>query len=271
MRQHLRFVLLFGWCALAPALAPAEEIDYEGREILLSVPDRLPAVGTRAMVVALHGGGGNARFMRSHLNLDRVAARNGFLVAYLNGTQAGRFTPEGMHAWNSGGGCCGQPARAEIDDIAYIEAAVRSLTPRYGINPARVYLTGHSNGAMMAQRLMCDSTLFAAAVTMSGPINPAQTACRNPHPGPILSIHGEADENVPVAGGKGTKGPMQVVREVSFRSEASAKAFFEGAGGHYTIHLVPGADHALAHLDEAITRDEGITLGDTIARQFGLE
>ncbi len=268
--QSAFFVVLAALFALQPGAALAVDESFGGRDIILTVPTHLPPEGQRAMVVALHGGGGNARFMQSHLGMDAVAEKNGFLVAYLNGTHAARLLPGGMHAWNSGGDCCGEPFEQKIDDVAYIRDAVSYLTQKYGIDPARIYVTGHSNGAMMAQLMLCETDLFRAGVTMSGPVNPDVTSCPAARGKKLLSIHGEQDENVPIAGGKGTKGPMHVREDVLWRSEASAQALFEQSGASYTLFVVPGADHGLEHMDAAIQKSEGISLAEKAARFLGL-
>ncbi len=46
---------------------------FDGRDMILYVPSRLPPQGQRGMVVALHGGGGNAQFIQDHLKMDGVA------------------------------------------------------------------------------------------------------------------------------------------------------------------------------------------------------
>ena len=120
--------------ALGPssAIAPGRFIElYDGRDVLVFVPPKLPAGGARALVIVLHGGGGNATSI------------------------------EGAGA----------------------EAGLR-------IDPARVFGMGHSNGAMMMMRLMCDTTIFAAAVSVSGPLNVPVRSCPGARGRQILSIHG---------------------------------------------------------------------------------
>ena len=222
------------------------------------------------MLVALHGGGGNARFMKEHLNIDAVAEKDEFIVAYLNGSPAMRVMTNRMFAWNSGNGCCGQAAETNADDVGYIHDAVAYLAQKYGVDPQRIYVTGHSNGAMMAQKMLCMTDVFTAGVTMSGPLANDVTQCPAAKGRRILAIHGAADENVPLAGGIGTKGP-QKAKEIPYRSEASAKALFEQSGASYTLEVVPDTDHALEHLDAAITKTQGVSIAQKIAKFLGLD
>jgi polyhydroxybutyrate depolymerase len=243
---------------------------YGGRDMLVYVPSPPPPKGTAALVVVLHGGLGNAERIESGgsergMDMDAVAERNGFLVAYLNGTPVTRFSTR-MLGWNAGGGCCGQAAINNVDDVRYIRAAIDYLAGKYGIDRDRVYGVGHSNGAMMTARMLCETTLYAAGVTISGPLNLGVTSCPAASGRRILAIHGAKDENVPVAGGRGTRG----LSRVAYTSEAHARQVFTSSGASYELDIVEGADHSLAHIDAAIHRTEGISLAETCARFFGL-
>ncbi len=253
------------------ASANALHVSFGGRDMLVYVPARLPPVGRRALVVVLHGAGGNAERIESAasesaLDMDPVADAGGFIVAYLNGTTLSPFFGSDALGWNSGGGCCGLPARSGVDDIAYIEGAVSDLSTRFGIDPARVYGIGHSNGAMMTARVVCEAGVFAAAIPISGPLDIDGDRCPAARGRRILAIHGADDENVPLAGGFGTKG----IAKIAFQSEARSRAIFIAAGASYDLDVVPGADHALANIDATVTRIEGRSIAEKAARFFGL-
>lgn len=246
-------------------------ITVGGREVIVYTPAHLQPSGSRAMVVVMHGGLGNAariaeRQSESGLNMDAVADHDGFIVAYLNGTPATRMMGDRMLAWNAGGDCCGQPAINGVDDVAYIESAVSDLAGRYGVEHDRVFGMGHSNGAMMAQRLVCETTVFAAVVAISGPLNLDTAHCSAAAGRRVLAIHGANDENVPIQGGRGSKG----LSGVAFKSEAYAKQVITASGGAYTLQVVPGADHMLDHIEAAIRSAEGVSIADKAARFFGL-
>lgn len=143
------------------------------------------------LVVMLHGGFGSAARAERSYHWDEQATAARFVVAY----------PDGLHhAWNAGGGCCGVPGRQGTDDVAFITAMVAAIAREVPIDPDRVYATGISNGGMMAYRLACDTTIFAAigpdSATMLGP-------CRSPAPLSVIHIHGTADRNIPYRGGPG--------------------------------------------------------------------
>ena len=164
------------------------------------------------LVVVLHGGFGTGAGAEAAYRWDAVADREGFVVLY----------PDGLRrAWNAGG-CCGEPHARGVDDVAFIETAIRATARAYATDPARLYVTGISNGGMMAYRLACESALPIAAIA---PVAATLTvACEHPQHVSVLHVHGLADRNVPVGGGVGNG----FVR-VSYRPVASALAVFRTA------------------------------------------
>lgn len=264
--------LFFLSCLPAAAFAAGAVSDsYGGRDMLLHVPEQLPPEGARALVLVLHGGLGQASRIEgdgreSGMSMDAVADKYGFVVAYLNGTPVTRFLGGKFKGWNAGGGCCGQPYRKNIDDVGYITGAVEYLEKKYGVNPGKVYSIGHSNGAIMTQRMLCETTVLAAGVAVSGPLNLDDAACPGAKGHRILAIHGTYDKNVPVSGGHGTQG----ISGVDFRSEAWSKEAFTKAGAHYELKLV-AADHNLGNIDAALQQADGLSLAEEAARFFGLD
>lgn len=270
--QGLACVLLILGTSITSVFAGGAVTDgYGGRDMIVYVPSQMPPVGSRALVVVLHGGLGNAQrleSMRSErgLNMDATAEKYGFIVAYLNGTPVTRFFGSKVLGWNAGGGCCGQSAANNIDDVGYISDAVKYLTDKYGIDRRRVFGMGHSNGAMMSQRLICETSVFAAVVAVSGPLNQVTDHCPAAPGRRVLAIHGADDENVPVAGGRGTKG----LSGVAYSSESRAEHVFVSSGGSYTLDVVAGADHSLDHIDAQLVHIEGRSVAEKSADFFGL-
>jgi polyhydroxybutyrate depolymerase len=245
--------------------------NYEGRSLIVYVPSRLPAPGTRALVVVLHGGLGNAQRIESGqsengLNMDTVAEKTGFIVAYLNGTPVTRRFGADMLGWNAGGGCCGQPAEKNVDDVGYIQSVVEHLAGQYGVDQSRIYGMGHSNGGMMTQRVMCETGIYAAAVSISGPLNFEGANCSAARGKRILAIHGTEDENVPIAGGRGTKG----ISGATYNSEERTRLIFISSGASYNLLVVKGADHKLDHIEDAIRQTEGVSIAEKVSQYFGL-
>ena len=155
--------------------------------------------GPYPLVVLMHGGGGNARQAMSAYRMNEVADREGFLVAYPDGS--GRRDGV-LLTWNAGN-CCGYAMDRGVDDVAFIRAMVAQIDRDYGVDRSRVYATGMSNGAMMAYRLGCEAAdLFAAIAPVAGALN---ISCRPSDEVAVVIFHGTADEHVPYGGGTGSK------------------------------------------------------------------
>ena len=152
-------------------------------------PAGLP--GPAPLVVFLHGGFGTGEQAEQYYGWDAEADAHSFLVAYPDGYD---------RAWNAGGGCCGRPAARNVDDVAFISAMVARIERQAPVDSGRVFATGISNGGLMAYRLACSTTLFAAigpdSATELGP-------CANPARTSVIHIHGTADHNIPYDGGPG--------------------------------------------------------------------
>jgi poly(3-hydroxybutyrate) depolymerase len=270
--------LALKWAVLAIAhafvlahAAPLITEPYQGRTALVYLPSVLPAMGTRALVVVLHGGFGNAQRIatqksESAMNMNAAAEEGGFVVAYLNGTPVTRILGDDKLGWNAGN-CCGQPVQNKIDDVAYITTAATAIAAKYGVDPRRIYGVGHSNGAMMTQRVMCESTLYAAAVPISGPLENGAPTCGQAHGKRLMAIHGADDQNVPVGGGKGSKG----ISRSSYASQAATRQVWQNSGATYDLQIIRGADHSVDSIGAQIVHAESQTLARKIARFFSLQ
>lgn len=255
--------------------SPSTTEMWAGRKLVVHVPDRLPSPGARALVIVLHGGLGNADRIagqqggvqsESAMNLDAEADADGFIVAYLNGTPVTRRLGDRFLGWNAGGGCCGVPAQLGIADVAYVAGVIEEMARRHGVDRARVYGLGHSNGAMMVQRVMCETPSLAAAVAISGPLNLDVERCPGAEGRRILAIHGAEDRNVPINGGVGPRG----LSHLNFRSEAQSRAAMTRSGASYTIDVLSGVDHALPHIAAAVEAADKVSLAHKVAVFFGL-
>lgn len=252
--------------SLGAVTADIHDDRFDGRDMLVYVPTALPAAGQRALLVALHGGGGNARFMLGHLKIDGVAEKNGFVVAYLNGSRAGRIGARKLKAWNAGSGCCGKPYSDKVDDIGYITGAVEYLQRKYAIAPERTFGVGHSNGAMMMQTMSCLTNVFNTVATLAGTLMAEVPSCQAARNHTIYNYHGALDVNLPIAGGFGTKG----VTNIDFTSQTKAKALFENSGGRYVLSVLPDADHSIEHLSLSSQKHNGLTIAELLTRDLGL-
>jgi polyhydroxybutyrate depolymerase len=175
-------------------------MSHDGRTRTYLVHDF--ARGERApVVIALHGGGGNAQNAVRMTGFDRLAAREGLIAVYPEGTAA----REGVRllTWNAGH-CCASAMNAKVDDVGFVDAIVKALVASGRADPARIYVTGMSNGAMMTHRIGRELSRKIAAIApvvgaVFGDEPPSQA------PVPAFIIVGAEDRVVPAAGG-----PLQV-------------------------------------------------------------
>lgn len=143
------------------------------------------------LVVNLHTAGATGADQAALTHYNSVADAHGFIVVY----------PDGVDfSWADGRGSS-VPDRQGVDDVGFIAELVGRLVSDYGIDPGRVFATGLSAGAFMANRLACDrADLFAAIAPVSGTLG-VSVPCRPSRPVSVMQTHGTADPIVPFDGG----------------------------------------------------------------------
>lgn len=169
------------------------------RSYVLYVPRKLAE--HPALLVVLHGSQGNGERMRrdSGYRFDALADRDGFLVLY----------PDGFEGhWNDCRRVASYSARRlNIDDVAFLSDMIERLQRERGVDPARVFATGYSNGGQMALRLAAeapDQVDGVAAVAASLPTRD-NDACRPAErPKAVLLMNGTRDPINPYTGGRVT-------------------------------------------------------------------
>ena len=100
-------------------------------------------------------------------------------------------------------------------DVRFLTDLLDHLSRDYAIDPARVYVSGLSNGGGMAFVLSCLlSDRVAAIGTVAGLFTYPSDACRPVRPVPLIAFHGTADPIVPYQGGplRGSLGAAPDVR-----------------------------------------------------------
>lgn len=145
----------------------------------------IAAEAAPALVIVLHGGRSRGRGMERLTHFSEVAKREGFVVAY----------PDGVDGqWNDGRGLDQYTAQREgVDDVAFISALVDDIARRQPIDRSRIYVTGMSNGGLMAHRIACEAPDLVAAIAPVEGVIPERTALQCPSgvaPTPVLLIKG---------------------------------------------------------------------------------
>lgn len=149
-----------------------------------------------ALVLVMHGSLGDGEQMReaTRYGFDVLAERHGFIAVYPDGYE---------RHWNDCRGGADYAANLEnIDDVGFLRALVARMVDEQGVDPARVFATGLSNGGQMAYRLGLEAPdlvagIAAMAASLADPI-----ACE-PAGGAVaaLVMNGTEDPVNPYEGG----------------------------------------------------------------------
>ena len=206
-RRNRRFWLVFGLLIVLAVLAawlwlrtPASGdltqtavVDGRSRHWLVHMPRGYRAGHVVPLVIAFHGHYSSPEKMAYLTGLDRVADRDGFIVAY---------PADVDRSWAAE---VDSPAdKAGVDDVAFTRALLDRLRAEYSIDPRRVVLTGFSNGAHLVQLLGCRlADQVAAIVPVSGTLAPSAVAgCHPARPLNVVEFHGTGDPIDPFDGGR---------------------------------------------------------------------
>lgn len=198
----------------APQLTPGDHrftLQHGGltRAYRVHVPASYHRDTPAALLVALHGGGGNMDYQAddSKYGLIGKSEREGFVVVFPNGYSklaSGKFA-----TWNAGR-CCGAARDADVDDVGFIREVTARVRSQLNIDPQRIYATGMSNGGLMTYRLACEmSDVFVAIAPVAGTDN--TVSCTPARAVSVLHIHAKNDTHVLFDGGAG---PDSVARHL---------------------------------------------------------
>ncbi|MCP4217982.1 MAG: hypothetical protein GY765_25285 [bacterium] len=177
------------------------------RSYILYVPPGLQVGDTAPVVLVLHGATGSSAKMMGDTNIamNQKADDEKFLVVYPQGTGDAQLD---TYYWNAVH-CCASAYDQGVDDIGFLRLLIETLISDQAADPSRVYVTGFSNGGMMAHRMGADlSDLIAAIAPVAGTIGGRassegdEVVISSPlNPVPIIIFHGMTDQEVPYWGG----------------------------------------------------------------------
>jgi polyhydroxybutyrate depolymerase len=154
------------------------------------VPPSYNLVTPIPLVLAFHGGGGDAEGSIRFFKLNEKANISNFIVAYPQGT--GKTVLGKLYgSWNAGR-CCPPATENNIDDVAFIDTLLDKMEHDFNIDRQRIFALGMSNGALMVYRLACELSHRIAAIGASGGHDSYDT-CSPLRPVPAIHIHGTAD------------------------------------------------------------------------------
>jgi polyhydroxybutyrate depolymerase len=178
-------------------------VDGLTRTYSLNLPPNYYDASDFSLVIAMHGGGGDAEQFENTSLLTEKANAAKFIIVYPEGVKSTGLL--GARTWNAGG-CCDYARDNNINDVKYISQLIDLLTSTYKINPKKVYATGHSNGGMLSYRLACEIPTKIAAIATSSCSMVVTQPCNPTRAVPVMHIHSLLDSKVPVSGGVGITG-----------------------------------------------------------------
>ncbi|MBZ0294909.1 MAG: hypothetical protein K8L99_20270, partial [Anaerolineae bacterium] len=171
-----------------PEPQPVDEPEA-ARGYALYVPSSYDSENPTPLVITLHGRPDNGAGIAYITDMNKVAEREGFIALY----------PDGLNnEWNYGRDISIYPQPPQ-DDTRFLTVLMADLAQDLNIDPARVYVTGFSNGGFMTERLACevpDQYAAYAAVGATAYLG-MLTLCEQASPVPIMFIHGTHDISIP--------------------------------------------------------------------------
>jgi polyhydroxybutyrate depolymerase len=213
------------------------------REYRVHVP-RSYRGGPTPMLLALHGGGGDADFQADDSNYKLISKSEqaGFIAVFPNGYSQ---MPSGILAtWNAGA-CCGAAKKNNIDDAGFLRDVIARVERQAKVDRDRIFVTGMSNGALMSWRLACEaSDLVRGIAPVEGTDNTA--SCKPSRPVAVIEFHSLDDDHIPLNGGRG----VSALTDTSFasvpatqekwtkldRADPNAKRVLTVTGAHCDLH-----------------------------------
>lgn len=196
-------------------------LKYGNRDYDYSTPDAPASV---PMLFCMHGGGGDGPTFELQLQLG-VLFRQKAVLVFPTGTPDRYGSP----TWNSGGVQTFNyaPDSKYLPDL--VDWVIKNVALT-GFAITEIYLVGHSNGGMMAYRLVIDHpTKFAGVFAISADVLVPNS---DMYQGRIQQWHGQDDMNVPLAGGMGIGGrtyPPVIPTVQQFTHVNNGRGVIEGA------------------------------------------
>lgn len=237
--------LLLALLLATPAMAsqlPQQPGEYEQtlthnsreRSYILHLPPQYDGRKALPLLLAFHGGGGNARQLLKSNHLTTVADREGFILVAPDGS--GRLKKHFL-TWNVGFGF-GYAMEHDIDDIAFIGALLDELETGLKIDRRRVYATGISNGGVLCHFLAANLSGRIAAIapivaSVGGRKSADDPVVMPPLPASpvaVIAFNGMRDAHIPYGGGR----QIRSVGDPVYVTSADAMHAFWSKANHCT-------------------------------------
>ena len=175
------------------------------RSYILHLPPQYDSRKALPLVLAFHGGGGNARQLLNSCGLAAKADQEGIILVAPNGT--GRLRRR-LLTWNVGFGF-GYAMDNHIDDIGFVRKLIEKLQDHLKIDSRKIFATGISNGGILCHFLagaLADKIAAIAPVVASVGGKKESSAdyiypSMPEEPVSVVAFNGLLDRRIPYQGG----------------------------------------------------------------------
>jgi polyhydroxybutyrate depolymerase len=177
-------------CNLPPAPASGQytiTVDGTVRTYELAIPPGYTGTSRVPVVFDFHGAGSSGRIQDTYSQTSVKVAPRGWVVVSPNGLTNGWFS-----FWYL--------PPASSTDVHFVSELLRSLSSRLCLDSRRVFATGLSDGAALADALVCSLPGTFAAVSPVGAVNFGSVCTAGNPRTSLLAFHGNADPIFPYGG-----------------------------------------------------------------------
>jgi polyhydroxybutyrate depolymerase len=178
---------------ITPASASNNYTVGGDRPVTVNLPTNL--TNPAPLLILLHSASTSGAHQERYMKLGPIAKKSGIIYIAPDGT----MSPEGKRFWNASKSCCNK-FKQDVDDVAYINSLIDEISAKTPVDPKRIYLIGHSNGAFMSYTFACKTNKVAAIVAIAGAMD-VNAECTPSSPVSLLDIHGTADKTIKINGG----------------------------------------------------------------------
>ncbi len=225
------------------------------RPVEVRIPDGLGADEPAALLLVLHGYTGTSAAQEEYFGFGDEAAERSTILVHPDGTTDARSA----QFWNATDACCNFFG-SEVDDVEYLTAVVDHVRRLHPVDPARVFVAGHSNGGFMSYRLGCErADVFAAVVSLAGTMTNDLDSCRPSEPVHVLHIHPTADEVIRYEGGEFFGGPYP-----SAAATVDRWAQLDGCGDTLRAGQALDLDTGIEGAETTVARRQGCQPGGAV-------
>jgi polyhydroxybutyrate depolymerase len=160
------------------------------RSYILRLPKAYDGEKKVPLVMLLHGATDSAAYAEQAYHFSEKGEAEGFVL----------LLPDALgesHAWN--GLAPADDPHQDTGDLAFLLTLLKDIPATYAIDPDRVYVCGHSSGAIMTYRVIAERPdLIAAAGIVAGSVGGGSWVIPTPKsPMPLILFHGRQDTNIP--------------------------------------------------------------------------